>query len=60
MGGVDIYPVKELTGHAVISVTMRYAHLAPARLQAAVDTLALSASVAKSLAPATAVSVRIQ
>jgi len=60
MGGVDIYTVKELMGHAVISVTMRYAHLAPARLQAAVDTLAVSTSVAKSVAAATVVSARIQ
>ena len=60
MGGVDIYTVKELMGHAVISVTQRYAHLAPARQQAAVDTLVVSASVAKSVAVAPAVSARIQ
>jgi len=60
MGGVDIYTVKELMGHAVISVTQRYARLAPARLQSAVDTLVVSASVAKSVAVAPAVSARIQ
>ena len=60
MAGVDIYTVNELMGHAVISVTQRYAHLAPARLQAAVDTLAVSPSVAKSVAPAIAVTARIQ
>src|SRR5262249_51190976 len=27
MGVVDIYTVKELMGHAVISVTQRYAHI---------------------------------
>lgn len=35
-GGVPIYDVKELMGHASIEMTMRYAHLAPDRLRAGV------------------------
>lgn len=38
--GVDIVRVKELMGHATISMTMRYAHLAPVHLQNAVDAIA--------------------
>jgi hypothetical protein len=56
---MDIYTVKELMGHAVFSVTQRYAHLAPA-CRTAVDTLVVPASVAKSVAAAPAVSARIQ
>jgi integrase len=37
--GVDIYTVKELMGHKTISVTMRYAHLAPQHQLAAVQRL---------------------
>ena len=39
MGGVDIYTVKELMGHKDIKMTMRYAHLAPVKLQSGVDIL---------------------
>jgi site-specific recombinase XerD len=39
MAGVDIRTVQELMGHSSITVTMRYAHLAPAHLRAAVEKL---------------------
>lgn len=39
MRGVDIVYVKELAGHAKIEMTLRYAHLAPHKLQAQVDRL---------------------
>ena len=39
MHGVDIRQVANLLGHKDIKVTMRYAHLAPEHLQAAVDAL---------------------
>jgi len=37
--GIDLYSVKELLGHSTITVTERYAHLNPAKLQAAVAVL---------------------
>jgi integrase len=37
--GVDLYRVKTLLGHSTISTTERYAHLAPANLQDAVNVL---------------------
>lgn len=39
MSGVDIRTVQKLMGHKDIKTTMRYAHLAPAHLRAAVETL---------------------
>ncbi len=39
MGGVDLYRVKELLGHGTITMTERYAHLAPAALSEAVATI---------------------
>ena len=39
MRGVDLRTVAKLMGHRDIRVTMRYAHLAPEHLQAAVDAL---------------------
>ena len=39
MKGVDLRTVAELMGHRDIRVTMRYAHLAPAHLRAAVSVL---------------------
>ena len=39
MRGVPIKAVQELLGHATIEMTMRYAHLAPAARQQAVDAL---------------------
>ena len=40
MKGVDLRTVASLLGHRDIKMTMRYAHLAPEHLQAAVDVLA--------------------
>ncbi|MHB8482076.1 MAG: tyrosine-type recombinase/integrase [Nitrospiria bacterium] len=39
MAGVDIRTVQELMGHADISMTMKYAHLAPDHLKSAVQKL---------------------
>ncbi|MGE4542704.1 MAG: integrase [Pedobacter sp.] len=39
MAGVDITTVKELMGHKTLSMTLRYAHLAPSHKVAAVDLL---------------------
>jgi site-specific recombinase XerD len=39
MKGIDLRTVAKLLGHRDIKVTMRYAHLAPDHLQAAVDVL---------------------
>ena len=39
MAGVDIYMVSKLMGHKTITVTMRYAHLAPQHQLAAVQRL---------------------
>lgn len=39
MAGVDLYVVRDLLGHASITMTERYAHLAPAKVAAAVALL---------------------
>ncbi|MDI6793141.1 MAG: site-specific integrase [bacterium] len=39
MAGVDITTVKELLGHKTITMTLRYAHLAPSHKVKAVDLL---------------------
>ena len=42
MAGVDLRTVQELLGHKTISMTCRYAHLAPSHKLAAVERLAMS------------------
>ena len=37
--GVGLYTIKEVLGHSTIKVTERYAHLCPANLRSAIDTL---------------------
>ncbi|WP_419806321.1 tyrosine-type recombinase/integrase [Terriglobus sp.] len=39
MAGVDLRTAQELAGHKTISMTVRYAHLAPEHNQAAIDRL---------------------
>ena len=45
MAGVDLFSVKELLGHRDIQTTMRYAHLAPGHLEAAVNKGSLNPTV---------------
>ncbi len=39
MSGVDLMTVKELLGHATLTMTMRYTHLAPDHRMRAIKTL---------------------
>ena len=39
LAGVDVRTVQELAGHKTITMTMRYAHLAPEHKRRAVDVL---------------------
>jgi integrase len=41
LAGVDLRTIQELMGHKTISMTVRYAHLAPAHQLAAVERLAV-------------------
>jgi site-specific recombinase XerD len=43
MNGVDLLTVQKLGGWGSLSMVQRYAHLAPAHTQAAVETLARGA-----------------
>jgi site-specific recombinase XerD len=53
MKGVDLYTVSKLMGHYSTEVTERYAHLANAHLQKAVDSLTIpSAQVTPKVTPA--------
>jgi len=49
MNGVDITTVSKLLGHASLTMTLRYAHLAPDHLQTAVDVLSRLSSLHDSL-----------
>jgi site-specific recombinase XerD len=40
MRGVPLPAIQQLAGHSTILITMRYAHLAPDHLRAAIDALA--------------------
>jgi len=46
---VNILAVQKLMRHATLSVTLRYAHLAPSHLHAAVEKLCAAASVTASV-----------
>ncbi|PYV94691.1 MAG: integrase, partial [Acidobacteria bacterium] len=39
MAGVDLRTVQELMGHKTITMTVRYAHLAPAHQREAIERL---------------------
>jgi len=39
MAGIDITTIKELLGHKTLTMTLRYAHLAPSHKTRAVDIL---------------------
>jgi hypothetical protein len=55
MRGASLKELQELLGHADLKMTMRYAHLSPDRLRAAVsrlDGLTPSAGIASSRAQA--------
>ncbi len=49
MNGVDITTVSKLLGHATLTMTLRYAHLAPNHLQNAVEVLSRLSSSHDSL-----------
>src|SRR6185436_980861 len=50
MAGVDLVSVKEILGHRDIQTTLRYSHLAPRHLQAAINQGSFVGTVAKTVA----------
>ena len=50
MAGVDLISVKEILGHRSIQTTLRYSHLNPAHLQAAVNRGSFAGTVARTVA----------
>ena len=51
MAGVDIRTVQELMGHKTISMTLRYAHLAPGHKRSAISVLDQIANRVPSIFP---------
>jgi site-specific recombinase XerD len=51
MAGIDITTVKELLGHRSLTMTLRYAHLAPSHKTKAVEVLdnSIDGKIASSL-----------
>jgi integrase len=49
MRGVPLPAIKELMGHATITTTMRYAHVAPSTLRAAIEMLNPKMTIASEL-----------
>src|SRR5207237_536572 len=47
MAGVDLRTVQELLGHKTLAMTMRYSHLAPSHVAAAVEKLEAALSAAE-------------
>jgi len=50
MSGVDLVSVKEILGHRDIQTTLRYSHLDPRHLQAAINQGSFLGTVAKTVA----------
>ena len=50
MAGVDLVSVKEILGHRDIQTTLRYSHLDPRHLQAAINQGSFIGTVAKTVA----------
>ena len=51
MAGVDLTTVKTILGHKTLTMTLRYAHLAPSHTQNALPLLDQGLSVANKTAP---------
>ena len=48
MSGASLAEVKELMGHSTITMTLRYAHLAPSTLRSAIDLLTSKQAIGRS------------